>query len=142
MKAKLFFSILVLISIAPIALASGDQGETNVYVSKDQSLIISAENVAAAQTPTGPDVVPADPKQSLQDYDSTLMAITEKFTGAIAAIADAIKRGEITTDQGRELSAEQYQIVQMQFELVNLWRQMEEKDSAKTPSVQADPNLK
>ena len=135
MKTKLFFSILVLITIAPIALASGDQGATNVYVSKDQSLVIPAENLAWARTPTGPDVAPADPKQKLQDYDSTLMAITEKFTGTIAAISDAIKRGEITTDQGRELSAEQYQIVQMQFELVSLWRQMEEKDSAKTPSV-------
>jgi hypothetical protein len=135
MKTKLFFSILVLITIAPIALASGDQGATNVYVSKDQSLVIPAENLAWARTPTGPDVAPADPKHKLQDYDSTLMAITEKFTGTIAAISDAIKRGEITTDQGRELSAEQYQIVQMQFELVSLWRQMEEKDSAKTPSV-------
>ena len=135
MKTKLFFSILVLITIAPIALASGDQGATNVYVSKDQSLVIPAENLAWARTPTGHDVAAADPKQKLPAYDSTLMAITEKFTGTIAAISDAIKSGEITTDQGRELSAEQYQIVQMQFELVSLWRQMEEKDSAKTPSV-------
>ena len=135
MKTKLFFSILLLITIAPIALASGDQGATNVYVGKDQSLVIPAENLAWARTPTGHDVAAADPKQKLPAYDSTLMAITEKFTGTIAAISDAIKSGEITTDQGRELSAEQYQIVQMQFELVSLWRQMEEKDSAKTPSV-------
>src|SRR5260370_25302572 len=135
MKTKLFFSILVLITIAPFAVESGAQAARKVYVSKDQSLVIPAENLAWARTPTGPDVAPADPKQKLQDYDSTLMAITEKFTGTMAAISDAIKRGEITTDQGRELSAEQYQIVQMQFELISLWRQMEEKDSAKTPSV-------
>ena len=135
MKTKLFLSILVLVNTAPIALASGDQGATNVYVSKDQSLVISVENLAGAKTPAGPDFVPADQKQSLQEYGSTLMAITEKFTGTLTSIADAIKRGDMTTDQGRELSAEQYQIVQMQFALVSLWRQMEEKDSTKTPNV-------
>ena len=141
MKTKLFFSILVLATVAPIALASGDQGATNVFVGKDQSLVIPAENLAGAKTPTGSEIVPADPKQSLQDYDSTLMAITEKFTGTLTSIADAIKRGELTTDQGREMSAEQYQIVQMQFELVSLWRQMEERDSLKLPTVQANPDL-
>src|SRR5258708_20794635 len=106
MKTKLFFSILVLITIAPIALASGDQGATNVYVSKDQSLVIPAENLAWARTPTGPDVAPADPKQKLQDYDSTLMAITEQFTVPIASISDAITRPETTTDQLRALTTE------------------------------------
>lgn len=142
MKTTLFFSILVLVSVAPVAFAAGDEGGTNVHVNSDQSVITPAENSPSISPPTGPAVLPNDPKQSLQDYDSTLMAITEKFTGTLTSIADAIKRGEITTDQGREISAEQYQIVQMQFELVSLWRQMEEKDSAKTPTVQANPDLR
>ena len=142
MRAKLFFSIVALLSIAPLALASGDQTETNVRTNNNQLLSTPAETSPSINPPTGPAVLPNDPKQSLQDYDSTLMAITEKFTGTLTSIADAIKRGELSTDQGRELSAEQYQIVQMQFELVSLWRQMEEKDSAKTPTVQANPDLR
>lgn len=142
MKTKLFFSILGLVTIAPLALAFGDRVETNTHGNNDQSIAVPAENSQSTTAPTASSVVPPDPKQSLQDYDSTLMAITEKFTGALTSIADAIKQGEMTTDQGRELSAEQYQIVQMQFELVSLWRQMEEKDSAKTPTVQADSGIK
>ena len=141
MKTKLFFSILVLVNIAPLALASGDQGETNVRTNNNQLLVTPAETSPSINPPTGPAVLPSDPTQSLQDYDSTLMAITEKFTGTLAAIADAIKRGELTTDQGREISAQQYQIVQMQFELVSLWRQMEEKDSTTIPDVQGKPDL-
>lgn len=142
MKTKLFFSILVLVYIAPLALASGDQTETNVRANNSQLLVTPAETSPSINPPTSPAVLPNNPKQSLQDYDSTLMAITEKFTGTLAGIADAIKRGELTTDQGREISAQQYQIVQMQFELVSLWRQMEEKDSTIIPNVQRNPDLK
>lgn len=142
MKTKLIFSILVLVNIEPLALASGAQTETNVRANNGRLLITTAEASPKINPPTGPAVLPNDPKQSLQDYDSTLMAITEKFTGTLSSIADAIKRGEITTDQGREISAEQYQIVQMQFQLVSLWREMEERDSATTPTVQEDPDFK
>jgi hypothetical protein len=124
MKAKLFFSILVLASVVPGALARGNEGETDVHTESGQLHVTPVEQEASTNVPTGPGAVANDPKEALQDYDDTLMAITEKFSRTLAAIVDAIKRGELTTDQGRELSAQQYQLVQMQFELVSLWRAM------------------
>jgi hypothetical protein len=142
MKTKLFFSILVLVSVVPGALAAGTKGETNVHAGSDQLPVTAVEHSASSNVQTDPGVLANDPKQVSQDFDSILIAITEKFSGTLAAIADAIKRGELTTDQGREISAQQYQLVQMQFELVSLWREMEEQDSAKIPTLQASPDLR
>jgi hypothetical protein len=142
MKAKLFFSILVLASVVPGALARGNEGETDVHTESGQLHVTPVEQEASTNVQTGPGAVANDPKEALQDYDATLMAITEKFSRTLAAIVDAIKRGELTTDQGRELSAQQYQLVQMQFELVSLWRAMQEQDSAKSSSIEANPDLR
>src|SRR5438270_73791 len=141
MKTKLFVSILVLVSVVPGALAAGAEGETNVHTGSGQLLVTPVEDSASPNVQTDPGVLANDPKQASQDFDSILIAITEKFSGTLAAIADAIKRGELTTDQGREISAQQYQLVQMQFELVSLWREMEEQDSANIPTLQASPDL-
>ncbi|MBZ5658353.1 MAG: Spy/CpxP family protein refolding chaperone [Acidobacteriia bacterium] len=47
---------------------------------------------------------------------------------------------EVSSEQAREMSAEQYQITHMQFELVSLWRGIEEQDSARIPDVEAKPD--
>jgi hypothetical protein len=38
------------------------------------------------------------------------------------------------------MSAEQYQLTHMQFELLSLWRGIEEQDSARVPDVEAKPD--
>src|SRR5579863_4418959 len=38
------------------------------------------------------------------------------------------------------MRAEQYQLTHMQFELLSLWRGIEEKDSARIPDVEAKPD--
>jgi hypothetical protein len=83
--------------------------------------------------------VPNDPKQVLQDYDSLMIALTQKFSATLATIAEATKRGELSSEQAREMSAEQYQITHMQFELLSLWRGIEVQDSARIP-VEAKPD--
>jgi hypothetical protein len=142
MKTKLFFSILVLIIVVPGALAAGNEGGTNVRTGNAHLLVTPVDKPSSTNVPPGPGVLANDPKQASPDFDSMLIAITEKFSGTLAAIADAIKRGELTSDQGREISAQQYQVAQMQFELVSLWREIEEQDSAKIPTLQAGPDLR
>jgi hypothetical protein len=84
--------------------------------------------------------VPNDPKQVLQDYDSLMVALTQKLSAPLATIADAAKRGDVSSEQAREMSAEQYQLTHMQFEPLSLWRGIEEKDLARIPDVEAKPN--
>ena len=141
MKTKLFFSLLLLTSaVAPCALAAADGGDRNVQTGRGQLLVTPVDDPAVKDVPTSPAVVPNDPKQVLQDYDSLMIALTQKFSATLATIAEAAKRGDLSSEQAREISAEQYQLTHMQFELLSLWRGIEEQDSARIPDVEAKPD--
>jgi len=140
MKTKLFFSLLLLTAaVAPSALAAADGGDRNFHTGRGQLLVTPVDDQAVKNVPTSPAVVPNDPKQVLQDYDSLMIALTQKFSATLATIAEAVKRGEVSSEQAREVSAEQYQLTHMQFELLSLWRGIEEQDSARIPDVEAKP---
>jgi hypothetical protein len=103
-------------------------------------LVTPVDDQAVNDVPTSPASVPNDPKQVLQDYDSLMIALTQKFSATLATIAEAAKRGELSSEQAREVSVEQYQVTHMQFELLSLWRGIEEQDSARIPDVEAKPD--
>jgi hypothetical protein len=140
MKTKLFFLLLLLAAVASRALAAADGDDRNVHRGTSQLLVTLVDDLAVKNEPPSPAVVPNDPKQVLQDYDSLMIALTQKFSATLATIADAVKRGEVSGEQAREMSAEQYQVTHMQFELLSLWRGIEEQDSARIPDVEAKPD--
>ena len=98
------------------------------------------EEAAIITVPTSPTIAADDPNQVLQDYDLLMIALTQKFSGTLATIAEAVKRGELSSKQAREMSAEQYQLTHMQFELLSLWRGFEEEDLSRVPDVDAKPD--
>jgi LTXXQ motif family protein len=141
MKTTLFFSILLLTAAAaPGALAAADGGDGNVHTGRGQLIVTPVDGPAVENAPTSPAVVPNDPKQVLQDYDSLMIALTQKFSATLATIAEAAKRGELSSERAKEISAEQYQVTHMQFELLSLWRGIEEEDLARIPNVDATPD--
>src|SRR6202035_1541785 len=73
-------------------------------------------------------------------YDSLMIALTQKFSATLATIAEAAKRGELSSEQAREMSAEQYQLTHMQFELLSLWRGFEAADLSRVPDFQPNPD--
>jgi hypothetical protein len=141
MKTKLFFFLLLLaVAVAPGALAAADGADRILHTGRGQLLVTPVDDPAVKDVPPSPAVTPNDPKQVLQDYDSLMIALTQKFSATLATIADAVKRGEVSSEQAREMSAEQYQVTHMQFELLSLWRGIEEQDSARIPDVEAKPD--
>jgi hypothetical protein len=141
MKTRLFCSLLLLTAaVAPGALAAADEGKPSAHTGKGQLLVTPVADPAVKNVPTSPAVVPDDAKQVLQDYDSLMMALTQKFSATLATIAEAAKRGDLSREQAREMSAEQYQVTHMQFELLSLWRGIEEQDSVRIPDVEAKPD--
>jgi hypothetical protein len=141
MKTKLFCSLLLLAAaVVHGALAAADEGKASAHTGKGQLLVTPIEDPPVTNAPTSPAAVLEDPKQVLQDYDSLMIAVTQKFSATLATIAEAVKRGEVSSEQARELSAEQYQVTHMQFELLSLWRGIEEQDSARIPEVEAKPD--
>jgi hypothetical protein len=142
MKIKLFLSVLLLVAMVPGVLADANAGETNAHSPRRNLLVTPVEEPSIKEMPTNPAVVANDPKQALVDYDALMIALTQKFSATLAVIAEAAKRGELSSEQAREVSAEQYQLAHMQFELISLWRDVQEQDLARTPDVQARPDPK
>ena len=120
MKTKLFLSLLLLASVMPGALAASDEDDTKAHSKTNSVLVTPVDSTSVKNVPTNPAVVPSDPTQALQDYDSLMIALTQKFSATLGTIAEAVKRGEVSSEQAREMSAEQYQIIHMQFELLSL----------------------
>jgi len=140
MKTRMFLSLLLLAAVVPGALAAADEAETKAHSRRDSVVVIPVEDPAVTNVPTNTAIVPNDPKQVLQDYDSLMIALTQKFSATLATIADAAKRGDLSCEQAREMSAEQYQLTHMQFELLSLWRGIEEQNLARIPDVEAKPD--
>lgn len=139
MKTKVFLSLLLMVSLVPCALAAGDEDGTKAHSRRNSVLVTPVDDSAVKDVPTNPAAVPNHPKQVLRDYDSLMIALTQKFSATLGTIADAVKRGEVSSEQAREMSAEQYQVTYMQFELLSLWRGIEEQDSARIPDAEAMP---
>ena len=135
MKTKLLFSLLLFATVVPGALAAGDDRENNTRTNSSQSLPIPVAHALSTNVSSGPAAVANDAKQAVQDYDSVMVAITQRFSATLAAIAEAVKRGDLSSDQATEMSGQQYELAQMQFELVSLWREIEQQDSASIPGV-------
>ena len=139
MKNKLALIIFLFVSIVPVTLFARDNAnDTNAQHGATQLSVIAVEHPDFTAQPTSPAVV-AGEKQTPLDYSAAMLAITQKFSATLAAIADALQQGKLSSDQAREISAEQYQVTQMQFELLSLWREIEKQDLAKIPDVQASP---
>ena len=140
MKTKMFLSLLLLATVVPGALAAADEAETKAHNRSDSVLVSPVEDPAVTNVVTNTAIVPNDPKQVLQVYDSLMIALTQKFSATLATIADAAKRGDLSSEQAREMSAEHYQLTHMQFELLSLWCGIEEQDLARIPDVEAKPD--
>jgi len=140
MKTKLFLALFLLASVVPGALAAGDEDDTKGHSRGNSVLVTPVDDPAVKDVPTSPAAVPDDPKQVLQDYDSLMIALTQKFSATLTTIAEAAKRRELSSEQAREMSAEQYQVTHMQFELLSLWRGIEEQNLARIPDVEAKPD--
>ena len=91
-------------------LAAADETETKAHSRSDSVLASPVEDPAVANVLTNTAIVPDDPKQVLQDYDSLMIALTQKFSATLATIGDAAKRGDLSSEQAIEMSAEQYNL--------------------------------
>lgn len=141
MKNKQVVIIMLLfVSITPMALSARDNAtDKNAQRTGTQLSVPLVGYPTSVAQPSDPAVAPTEPKPTAQGYESAMVAVAQMFSARLAAIGEAVRRGELSGEQGREVSAELYQVTQMQFELLSLWREIEEEDTARIPDVQANP---
>jgi Spy/CpxP family protein refolding chaperone len=139
MKNKLVVIIALCIVIPSVALSATDDAKANNQVRVSPSPVSDAENPKSTIPTTSPNVRTSEQQENPEDYKGAMMAITQRFSATLAAIAEAVQQGKISSERGKEMSAEQYQLTQMQFELLSLWREIEQQDAARIPGAQAEP---
>jgi hypothetical protein len=139
MKNKLVVILSLCIVVPSVALSATDDAKTNDQIRVSRSSISDSENPSSTIQSTGPEVRTSEQQEKPEDYEGAMMAITQRFSATLAGIAEAVQQGKISRDQGKEMSAEQYQLTQMQFELLSLWREIEQEDVARIPDAPAKP---
>ncbi len=89
-----------------------------------------ASDIVASVLAT-PSATPRGPQDQLQDYEAGMVSVTRQFSAKIAVIAGAVERGELSREQGEDISAEQYEMAQMQFNLLSALHEMLAQDLAR-----------
>lgn len=138
MKIKFILIAVILAALMPFtALAQTDSGNGNTPKTDIESTNSEHDDSAVDAVTTAPSAVPRGPKKRLEDYETEMAEITRRFSATLLQITDAVQRGELTSDQGQKISAEQYQVAQMQFELLGAWSAMLQQDLARVPDSAA-----
>ena len=127
----LFASVL---TMAGQSFSQSSQSGTQARSATESDVLTSVLSV--------PSAAPRGPEDLLQDYEEGMRAITQQFSQRVAVIAAAVNRGELTREQAEDITAEQYQLAQMQFDLLSALREMLRQDIARgaaaTPRPTAD----
>jgi LTXXQ motif family protein len=134
MKINFILIAVIFAALMPFtALAQTDSGNGNTPKTDIETTNSEPDDSAVDAVVTAPSAVPRGPKELLEDYETEMAEITRRFSATLLQITDAVQRGELTSDQGQKISAEQYQVAQMQFELLGAWSAMLQQDLARVP---------
>jgi Spy/CpxP family protein refolding chaperone len=139
MKNKLVVIVALCIVIPSVALSATDDAKANVQTRVFRSPISDSENPSSTIHSTSSDVRTSEQQEKPEDYEGAMTAITQRFSATLAGIAEAVQQGKISSEQGKEMSAEEYQLTHMQVELLSLWREIEQEDVARIPDAPAKP---
>ena len=82
-----------------------------------------------------PSATPRGPEELLQAYQAGMTFIAQQFSAKVAAIAGAVQRGELSREEAENISAEQYQMAQMQFNLLSALREILQQDLARAATA-------
>lgn len=140
MKAGLVAIISVSIVISSVALSASDTpNDTDAQRKFAPFSVPDTESPGLTVSSPSPGVIASEHRPTPEDYEAAMIAVTQRFSFTLAAIAEAVQQGKLSSEQGKALSAEQYQLAQMQFELLSLWREIAEADLPRIPDAPASP---
>lgn len=138
MKGKSILIMAVLMAIMAITLLAEESGDGNAVNNPIGIPNAAQDDTVLPDGLTRPANATHGPRELLQAYEVGMAAITQRFSTNLVDITQAVNRGELTSAQGQEASAEQYQLAQMQFQLLAAWRVMLEQDLARIPVTAAE----
>jgi hypothetical protein len=119
----------------PKAQNSADEAQPpdlGAITSATRSTILTRILAIPSATPRGPD-------DRLRDYERGMVTIAQQFSAQVRTIVQGVQSGQLSREQGEQLTGEQYQIAWMQFELLSALHRMLQQDLARTRVVGYEP---
>ena len=86
-----------------------------------------------------PSATPRGPDDRLRDYERAMVTIAQQFSAQLRTIVQGVQSGQLSREQGEQLTGEQYQIARMQFELLSTLHRMLQQDLARATVVRYEP---
>jgi len=136
LKTKLIAILLwTTLTISQLSFAEVPRKGENVPAPQLTATSDASTSESLAAVLSIPSPTPRGPKDLLQDYEAGMLAVAQGFSGKLVAIAEAVQRGELSREQGEEISGEQYQLAEMQFGLLSTLRELLAQDLARTAAA-------
>jgi Spy/CpxP family protein refolding chaperone len=88
-----------------------------------------------------PSPVPRGPQELISDYEVGMASISQQLSASLAAIVQAVQKGELSREEGENISAEQYETARMQFELLSALREILQQDVARVTIAPPTPTV-
>lgn len=136
---KKLIAILALCIVIPSVAMSATRDVKASDPTKVSRSISDVEDPNSQIPFTTPNDMTDGQQENPGDYEGAIIAISQKFSATLATIAEAAQQGKISSQQAKEMSAEQYQLIHMQLQLLSLWREIDEEDASRNPDPQQNP---
>jgi len=128
---QFIFIIVIAIIVPSVPAYSAVQRPDEVQAAAlGDGAITAQESDALKDTLAIPSAVPRGPQDVLRDYEAGMSSLSEQFSAKLGVLVQAVEKGELSRDQGENISAEQYQAARMQFELLSALHAMLQADVA------------
>ena len=128
---QFIFIIVIAIIVPSVPAYSAVQRPDEVQAAAlGDGAITAQESDALKDSLAIPSAVPRGPQDVLRDYEAGMSSLSEQFSAKLGVLVQAVEKGELSRDQGENISAEQYQAARMQFELLSALHAMLQADVA------------
>ena len=140
MKTRLIIICLSsILTVSAKAFAEVQNSADQVQPPEVEAIAPATRNEALTNILASPSPIPRGPQDRLRDYEGGMAIIAQQFSSKLRTIVQAVQSGQLSREQGEQLTEEQYQISRMQFELLSALHNMLQQDLAQTTFVRHEP---
>ena len=136
MKTRLITICLSsILTVSAKAFAEVQPGVDQVQPPKVEAIAPATGNETLTTILASPSAIPRGPQDRLRDYEDGMAIIAQQFSSKLRTIVQGVQGGQLSREQGEQLTEEQYQIAWMQFELLSALHHILQQDLARTTLV-------
>ena len=140
MKTSLIIICLSsILTVSATAFAEVENSLDQVQPPEVEAIAPATRNETLTNILASPSPIPRGPQDRLRDYEAGMAIIAQQFSFKLRTILQAVQSGQMSREQGEQLTEEQYQIARMQFELLSALHNMLQQDLARTAFARHEP---